>query len=368
MKPHPRVLILGAANSIHLQRWVLALHERGRQVQVVSQHAGRALPLPAAVELHHLPWSGGAGYLLNAPALRRLLAALRPALLHVHYASGYGTLAAFAGYRPTLLSVWGSDVYDFPERSRLAAALLRHNLRAAQALASTSEAMADRVRQLLGAAVPIAVTPFGVDLERFSPAPDAGGDKPSRPLVIGTVKTLEPVYGIDLLLRAYALLRARRPGRCAPLQLVGGGAQRADFERLAAELGIAEWVEFVGEVDHAQVPDRLRRLDIYVAPSRQESFGVAVVEAMACGLPVVVSDAGGLPEVVRAGESGLVVPRGDVQALAAALERLVDDAGLRSRLAAAAVERARSAYAWPLCVDRMIECQDAVIAQHQVSA
>lgn len=358
MKPH--VVLLGAANSIHLQRWALALAARGRRISVVSQHVAQALPLPREIALHALPVRSSTGYLLNAWPLRRLLARLQPDLLHAHYASGYGTLARLAGWRPTLLSVWGSDVYEFPARGPLQARLLRGNLRAAQALASTSEAMAGQLRRLWPAAGPIAITPFGVDTARFSPAPGertAGGA-----LTLGTVKTLAPAYGIDLLLQAFAVLRQRLPAAALRLRLVGGGPQRAELLALAQALGLGDTVEFIGPVDHAEVPAQLRLLDIYVAPSRHESFGVAVIEAMACGLPVVVSDAGGLPEVVQAGVSGLVVPVGDVAALADALAALVVDAGLRRRLAQAGRDRAVAQYDWPRCVDRMVACQDAAIA------
>lgn len=356
----PHVVLLGAANSIHLQRWALALHARGRRISVFSQQAAQALPLPPGINLHALPVHHGAGYLLNAWPLRRLLARLQPDLLHAHYASGYGTLARLAGWRPTLLSVWGSDVYTFPERGPLQAGLLRGNLRAAQALASTSEAMAGQVRRLWPGAGPIAITPFGVDSARFCPAP--GERAAGQPLTIGTVKTLEPTYGIDLLLRAFAALRQRLPATALRLRLVGGGPQRAELQALAQTLGLGEAVEFTGPVEHGEVPARLRQLDIYAAPSRHESFGVAVIEAMACGLPVVVSDAGGLPEVVQAGVSGLVVPVGDVAALTDALATLVVDEGLRRRLAQAGRQRVLAQYDWPHCVDRMIDCQDAVIA------
>lgn len=104
----------------------------------------------------------------------------------------------------------------------------------------------------------------------------------------------------------------------------------------------------------------LKRFAARVREER-ERFGVAVVEAMACGLPVLVSDAGGLPEVVEHGVSGWVVPRGDVRALADALVRLATDRPLRQRLERAARERVLTTYAWEACVDRMLACQDAAI-------
>jgi glycosyltransferase involved in cell wall biosynthesis len=121
-------------------------------------------------------------------------------------------------------------------------------------------------------------------------------------------------------------------------------------------------VRFIGPVPHAEVAGWLNRMDIYVAVSRldSESFGVAVLEASACALPVVVSDAGGLPEVVVHNETGLVVPREDPASLAQALERLVADADLRRAFGAAGRKRVRQHYEWTRSVDRMLAVLEAV--------
>jgi glycosyltransferase involved in cell wall biosynthesis len=356
MSPH--IAVLGQANSVHLQRWAVALHERGRKVTVITQQAAEALPLPPGVALHALPWRGAAGYFLNALHLRKWLHAHSPDLLHAHYASGYGSTAMLAGWHPTALSVWGSDVYDFPAESALKGWLIRRNLRFADALASTSHAMAAHVRQLWPGAGEIAITPFGVDLQMFAPAP-----RPRPGVTLGTVKTLDYKYGVDTLLHAFAALRLQRPDLALQLIIVGDGPQREALHGLAAELGLGSTVQWVGAVPHAQVPRWLNRMDIYVAASRldSESFGVAVVEAMACGVTVVVSDAGGLPEVVEHGVSGIVVPRDQPQALAAQLAALVNDLPLRQRLAAQGLARARAVYAWSSCVVRMLQFQDRVI-------
>lgn len=352
----PHVALLGAANSIHIQRWASALAGRDWRVSLITQHSHDALPLPAAVELHILPAWGELGYFLNAPALAALLRRLRPDLLNAHYASGYGSTAAFAGFAPTLLSVWGSDVYDFPYESAIKGWLLRRNLRFATAIASTSEAMARQVRHLVPEVAEPAITPFGVDLARF-----ARLTRVERPLTVGIVKSLAPNYGIDLLLRAFVGL----PEFCR-LMIVGDGPQRSELEALASELGIAARTEFVGAVAHTDVPSWLNRLDIYVAPSRLESFGVAVIEASACELPVVVSDAGGLAEVVRDGETGLVVPCEDVPALQGALIRLVLDAALRDRLGRAGRAHVMRAYEWGHCIEVMERCYERTIAKGPV--
>ena len=349
-----RIALLGPANSIHLQRWAHALVQRGHALSVLSQHACDRGLLPSAANVFMLPRSGTLGYFANAWRARELLTRWQPDVLNAHYASGYGTTAALCGVRPSLLSVWGSDVYDFPYESALKGRLIRGNLRRATAIASTSHAMARQVQRLTPERAEIAVTPFGVDLGRF--APDPSRRTPGQ-LTIGIVKSLAPKYGIDLLLRAFAGL----PESCR-LLVVGDGPQRAELEALARDLGIAARTEFVGAAPHAEVPAWLHRFDVYAAPSRldSESFGVAVIEASACGLPVVVSDAGGLPEVVRDGETGLVVPRGDVPALQAALMRLVLDAALRERLGQAGRAHVEREYEWGHCVDLMERCLEQV--------
>jgi glycosyltransferase involved in cell wall biosynthesis len=129
-------------------------------------------------------------------------------------------------------------------------------------------------------------------------------------------------------------------------------------------------VRFAGPVPHAEVPHWLHQMDIYVAASRldSESFGVAVLEASACALPVVVSDVGGLPEVVAHGVTGLVVPRDDPAALSAAVERLVADADLRRAFGEAGRVRVQQQYEWTHSVDEMLACFNAVRTRFRSSA
>jgi glycosyltransferase involved in cell wall biosynthesis len=124
--------------------------------------------------------------------------------------------------------------------------------------------------------------------------------------------------------------------------------------RLVEQSPAAHRIRTTGFVEHSAVPGVLASLDVLVLPSAYEEMGSVLTEAMAAGLPVVASDVGGIPEVVRHGETGLLVPPGDVAALAAALDRLVADPGLREHLAAGARRRAAD-YSWPSLAARVAE-------------
>lgn len=343
-----RILLVGAASSVHLMRWANAFAQRGHEVHVATQHAA-VEGFDPEVRVHRFPHRMGMGYIMNRPRLRRLIRTLAPDVVNAHYASGYGTLMVRAG-APLVLNVWGSDVYEFPDAGPIQRWLLRRNLLRADRVVSTSEVMAKRTLQVCPAVGSITVVPFGVDVQRFVPGTDARSG-----ITIGTVKSLAPKYGIDTLLSAFAAVA----GDDADLRLriVGGGPQQEALRTMAERLGISERVDFVGAVPHEQVPDELRKLDVYVALSRthSESFGVAVIEASACGLPVVVSRVGGLPEVVEEGVTGLIVPHDDAEAAADALRKLLASEALRRSMGEAGRRRVERMYAWPHCVDRLLD-------------
>ncbi len=336
---------------------------------LLTQHPAAEWQVPARARLRLLPFRGEKGYFLNVLAARRALGEFSPDLVNSHYASGYGTLATLVARRPHLMSVWGSDVYDFPYQSALAGRLIRFNLRRADSIASTSHVMAAQVSKLVRRPEKIHITPFGVECEQFDPRK---ANKVEGQVTVGTVKTLADKYGVDLLIDAFAQLVRDNDaaldgvrGRLR-LLLVGDGPQRADLEAQVDALGMRSRVTFTGQVSHSEVPAWLKRLDVYVAASRldSESFGVAVIEASSCGLPVVVSDVGGLPEVVQDGVTGLIVPRDDSAALCAALKRLVLDDGLRAAMGRAGRALVQREYEWERCVDKMVDCYDWVVQQY----
>jgi glycosyltransferase involved in cell wall biosynthesis len=369
-----RVVLLSGASSIHTQRWANGLAVLDVDVHVISQQQLQGT-LDARASLHIYPDRGALGYFFMASNVRKLIQKINPDIVNAHYASGYGTTAHLVNFKPWLLSVWGSDVYDFPYKSPIHKWGVVSNLMAADAVASTSHCMAAQTRRLAPSLGDIAITPFGVDCEQFSLVPTQQSLKseqdPNRLIVIGTVKTLAHKYGIDVLIKAFALARSALAQTDASmanrlrLRIVGGGPDAAELKTLAAEQQINDAVVFLGNVSHTQVPDELRQLDIYAALSREESFGVAALEAGAVGLPVVVSDAGGLPEVVVHGQTGLVVLKDNAQVAAEALLQLILSPNLRQQLGGAGRAHVLANYSWDASLKNMLAVYQSVIEQHK---
>lgn len=349
-----KIAYLAAGNSIHTVRWLNALAQRGYQMTLLTLHEVQE-PLHAQVQVIKLPIPSPWGYVLNGPWLKKWLAHHQPAILHVHYASGYGTLARLSGFQPLVLSVWGSDILDFPQRSRLHRYWLQHNLRAADHICATSHYLA-HATQPLAPNRPMSVIAFGIDTQLFCPQPQ----RPQQHLLkIGTVKTLATIYGIDILIQAFAELRQQllhtQPllAHALRLGIAGEGPQQTHLQKLVSQLGLATVTEWRGPLPHAAVPHYLNQLQIFVAASRRESFGVAVLEASACGVPVVVARVGGLAEVVAHGISGFWVETENIQALTQSLLTLVQDEHLRRHMGQAGRQWVATHYEWQAHVQRL---------------
>ena len=188
----------------------------------------------------------------------------------------------------------------------------------------------------------IVVIPNGFDVAAFREAATQPLAKPLMPAKwrIGYAGRLERIKGCEYFVRAAALLRQTHPD--AAFFVAGTGSLEAETHGLAVLLDIAEKIDFLGHV--ASIAPLLAAADVVVVPSLSEAFGLTAAEALALGVPVVASSVGGLPDIVVDGETGLLVPAGDPQALAAAVARLLDDPELAAALGAAGATRVKSEF------------------------
>jgi glycosyltransferase involved in cell wall biosynthesis len=217
-------------------------------------------------------------------------------------------------------------------------------------------AAADTARDFRVDPARIRVVPLGVDLELFAPA---GPRVPGR--VVAVASADHPLKGVDLLLDAVAKLRVDRH---VELQLVSTLEPGGPTERRIAALGLGDCVHVRSGLTDAELAALLASAEVMCVPSRYEGFSLPTVEALACATPVVASRAGALPEVVGPdGGCGLLVPPGDVEALAAALARVLGSTAERDRLGAAGRARAAARFSWT-AVARATEAayRDAIAA------
>jgi len=365
-----RILMLADLRSAHTKKWAEVLASSGIEVHVfgltaatesirgVTIHEGSVSTTTSSAEEGSV---GKLTYIHELGSVKRLIKALKPDILHAHYATSYGLIGALSGFSPFAVSVWGSDVVSFPKKSPAHRAMVKFVLNRADLLFSTSEFMANVAAGLTSKR--FVITPFGVEIsDELLVMSDEKSDEllvmgdeyalgvsaetnESRPISLGCVKTVSEVYGQDILIRAFAGVVKEIDEVGLRLELVGNGPDIEKFQELADELGIGDKMKFAGYVPNDRIMEVHRGFDIEVYPTRvEETFGVSVVEAMSCGVPCIVSKTGGLQDVVEDGVSGFHVPVGDVDAIKSKLIELIGNPDLRKRIGEAAKKRVAERY------------------------
>lgn len=299
-----KICLLAPANNPHTQKIAYALIEMGHVVTICTFHHA-VLP---GIEVKFFPRFvkpiGKLNYLLHPPYIRAYLDKIKPDVLHAHYVSSYGVIGCLTGFHPLVVSVWGTDIYDAP-KNLIMKHLIKKTLARADAVLSTSKTMAKQTKKFVYNKE-VAVTPFGIDLRKYYPRKKMRPDR----FAVGTARLLAPKYGIEYLIKAFAIVLSNIAD--AELHIAGDGPKRDDLIALTKSLGINKRVQFHGFVPQSSMPQFISALSVFCMPSVQESesFGVAALEAQACGIPVIASAIGGLHETIIDSKTGfLVKPR-----------------------------------------------------------
>ncbi|MBX6350072.1 MAG: N-acetyl-alpha-D-glucosaminyl L-malate synthase BshA [Clostridia bacterium] len=279
-------------------------------------------------------------------------------VIHAHFAVPHATAALVAARmarppRPAVVvTLHGSDVTVLADDPALRRTLA-YALAEADAVTAVSAWLAGLAASKFALARPVAVIPNFVNLDVYRPQPDprlraryAGPDE----TVVLHASNFRPVKRVVDVVRAFARLSRRVPAR---LLFVGEGPDCPAAYREAVAEGVAERVTFLGV--QPQIVPWLGIADVFLLPSAEEGFGLSALEAMACGVPVVATDVGGLPEVVEHGVSGFLLRPGDVAAMAEAALRLSLDRSLAARVREAALARVRERFDARLVVPRYVE-------------
>jgi glycosyltransferase involved in cell wall biosynthesis len=360
-----RILMLADAGSEHTEKWVLGLANSGFQIGLYSLSSPVYNWYASNPNIQFLKdQKAKSGSLLSKnflsvlPHLKRVIKEFKPDVVHAHYATSYGLLARLSKFKPYFISAWGTDVMKFPDKNFVYKRILRKNLEQAAMVFATSETIKEYILKVCQ--VPVSVIPFGVDLNQFKPGPRLSQFEKDN-FVVAAIKTLESLYCIDVIIDAFALLVNKYPSKKLQLLVVGTGSLLTKLKQQANDLGIEKNVLFTGRIDFSEVANYFNTADIFVNISEYESFGVSVIEASACELPVIVTDVGGLREVVDQNSTGIRIAVRDIHATFEAMEKLMNNENLRIEMGKQGRIKVQKYYDWQLNLQQMINAYSNLI-------
>lgn len=316
-----RLLLVGDPNSVHVRRWGLFFAERGHEVHGAGLWGPDPSDLGAPFRIHRLGSPA-----LAVVRLRRLAQALDIDILHAHYLTHYGWLARLTGFRPYVVTLWGSDVLLDIGRSRLRRAWARATLRGAACVTVDSPEVAAIATELGATPARIHAVQFGIDTARFAPGPRPDALLASLGLterrIVFSPRALTPLYRQAILVEALATLPE-------DVVLVGtlAGADGAYVDHvlgMASRLGVRDRVVLVPPVPHHQIDLFYRAASVVASIPVSDATPVSVLEAIAIGVPVVATDLPSVRPWLERAQSELLVPIDDAPATSRALRRALD--------------------------------------------
>ena len=334
-----RICYLANAQSVHTHRWVRYFVENGHETHVISFENAQiegttvhVLKLPVLVKNATYPLKMASIY-----RIKTLIKRIKPDILHAHYAINYGLFGALCNFNPFVITAWGSDVLIDPSArflSMIKKPIAKYALKKADLITTDS---ISSIRAVVGFGVDekkVKLIIHGVDLRVFRPVENREEFKkdlrlPESHQVVISSRSLEPIYDVSTLIRAAPYVINKCPNTC--FLIVGDGTLRHQLEELACKLGVIKYVRFVGSISNEEMPKFLGLSHIYVSTSLSDTRSVSLLEAMACALPVVVTDLEGNRECVEDGVNGFLFPKGDFRMLAEKIVYLLRDKDIRRK-------------------------------------
>jgi glycosyltransferase involved in cell wall biosynthesis len=338
------ICYLADIRSIHTRRWIeyFAPHHRVTLVtldypETPELLAHRSFYDSIGVDVITTPYTFPS-IVLAPMRIRSILKRLDPDVVHAHYATHYGFCAAFSGFSYAL-TLWGSDIFQDPKKNPLFRYMVTKALRDADVITCDGMNYLPAIHDLGGDEKKVHIIHHGVDIALFHPAKRNRDlftgllSNPNDPVVID-IRGFRSVYNAETLIRAVPHVLKEIPD--AKFIMGGEGEEKAQNQDLAASLGVADSVFFVGWIRHdEQLPGFLSSADVYVSTSLSDGGAVvSTLEALAAGLPVVVTDSGDHALWVQNGVNGFIIPKKDSQTLARKIVYLLRNEDSRIRFGA----------------------------------
>lgn len=322
-----KLCYLANVNSIHTQRWLQYFVERGHEVHLVS-FAPLANQFLENVTLHTPSVMRGIGkvrftyevrslirganlFWISAQ-VRKMIGEINPQILHAHSVSDNGVIGRLTSFHPFVMTAWGSDILVAPQKSKLLKWGVKAALRKADFITCDAQHLAENMVELGADREKVAIIYFGTDIRRF--APDRRDpcfkstlNVDARSPIVISLRNLTSLYDVESLVRAVPIVLEQVSD--VKFVIAGRGEQRNYLEDLARELSVSASVIFTGLLPVDELPRYLASADVYVSTSLSDAgLAASTAEAMACGLPVVITDFGDNRRWVKDGEGGYLVP------------------------------------------------------------
>ncbi len=363
-----RICYVSSELNIHDYRFLSALIARGYDVHLVSYAAHKRYPaipeLIRAIEglnIIHRPFEFTTGYGSFSPLVVldfcNLLRKLRPDVLHTGWVIREGLLGALSGFHPVLLMPYGSDILVEPQRSLLRKTIVKYTISKADLITCDCETVKQKIIDLAAFREDRIVTfPWGIELDSFFPDPDKSARvraelhwSDNKILIMN--RALKPVYGHRYLLEALPEILRQEP--TTKVILIGSGPLDDEIRTLVRDKGLGNAITFVGSVPIEQMPAYLNAADVYLSSSLSDGTSLSLLEAMACALPVVVTDIPANREWVTDGHNGLLFPPKESRELSDRVVTLLRNDGLRNLMGQRNLAVARAKADWNKNVDKL---------------
>lgn len=321
--PHDHRFLAALANTDHEVSY-LRLERRGYQLE--------DRPLPP--QIRQIPWVGGQGpaRIQDGPrlltVLKRVIDSVKPDLIQSGPLQTAALLVALTGFRPLVSMSWGYDLLIDADRNAFWRWATQYTLKRSAIMIGDCDIIR---RKAIAFSMPderIVTFPWGIDLHHFTPVNFYTPDSPDhhssncQAFTLLSTRSWEPVYGVDIIAQAFA----QAAQQCQELRLImlGNGSQAGLLRQIFSQGGMLERVSFPGQVAQVNLPNYYRSADLYVSASHSDGSSISLLEAMACGRPVLVSDIPGNREWVEPGVQGWWFPDGEPVALGQAILNAVN--------------------------------------------
>ena len=326
---------------------------------------------PVPENIQQILWAGGQSefHWREVPRLaldlRRLTKELKPDLIHAGPIQTCAFLAALSGFRPILAMSWGYDLVMDADKSAWMRWVTNFTLRRSAFFTSDARVSRDKAIAFGMAPEKTVIFPWGVDIEKFTPKKEERGKQKANGVNRSSVtlfcnRTWESIYGVDVLAKAFVRVAVENPK--VNLILLGGGSQGAKIRQILMSGGVLERVHFGGQVSQADLPRWYHMADLYISPSHVDGSSVSLMEALASGLPCLVSDIPGNQEWIEDGVNGWLFRDGDVDALATKISSAIKNRKSFTKIGESARKTAEEKADWKKNFGKLLEAYDKMIA------